>query len=248
MPTFEMESWLGRQGLYPVAGVDEAGRGPLAGPVVAAAVILPSVVLATNQGCLPNWLHLVDDSKALTRAQRQTALEQIATHAVGIGSGMATPQEIDSNGIGEATRWAMRRAVDNLPIRPSSLLIDYFHPDHRTWTLKDIAYRKSSLSSRAKLPDCDIPFHALAHGDSLCYSVAAASIVAKVTRDRLMEDADISYPGYGFPRHKGYGTADHLRLLASLGPSPIHRRSFRPLRTVEDAKGRMARLNRNGAC
>ena len=208
-PTFDLETRFQHQGFSLVAGVDEVGRGPLAGPVLAAAVILPS------ERPPPPWLSLVDDSKVLTPIQRQRALEQIKTYATAIGVGMATPQEIDSNGIGEAARWAMRRAIDNLPLRPSYLLIDF-----------------------VRLPEPGIPFHALAHGDSLCYSIAAASIVAKVTRDRMMEDADTVYPGYGFSRHKGYPTPQHLSLLALRGPSPIHRLSFSPLRAGADARKR----------
>ena len=207
MPTFELELGLQRRGVSLVAGVDEAGRGPLAGPVVAAAVILPSELLSHNSRSLPPWLNDVDDSKVLTPRQRQKSLGHIEVHATGIGLGMATPQEIDSEGIGEASRWAMRRAVEALPTKPSYLLIDF-----------------------VKLSECGIPFHALAHGDSLCYSIAAASIVAKVTRDRLMEEAEALYPGYGFSQHKGYPTPQHLRTLAQRGPCPIHRHSFRPVR------------------
>ena len=201
MPTFDIERRLKRQGFPLVAGVDEAGRGPLAGPVLAAAVILPL------RSPFPEWLGLVDDSKALTPRQRERALEHIELGALGIGVGLATPHEIDATGIAEATRVAMRRAIEGLAVRPSYLLIDFVH--HM---------------------ECDLPYRALIHGDSLCYSIAAASIVAKVTRDRMMEGAERSYPGYGFARHKGYATADHLRMLAALGPSPIHRFSFSPLR------------------
>ena len=210
MPTFDLELELQRQGFPFVAGVDEAGRGPLAGPVAAAAVVLSPECPGSD------WLHFVDDSKALTPLQRRKALEHIETHAIAIGLGMATPQEIDSEGIGTATRAAMLRAIDNLHsprdtgevVRPSHLLIDF-----------------------VKLPECGIPFLAMARGDSLSYSIAAASIVAKVTRDRLMDEADAMYPGYGFAQHKGYPTPHHLRQLGTLGPSPIHRRSFGPLRS-----------------
>ena len=202
MPTFDLETGLHRQGFSLVAGIDEAGRGPLAGPVIAAAVILPSPDGDAD------WLSLVDDSKALTPLQRQNALGYIEANATAIGIGMVPPKEIDSLGIGEATKQAMLQAVETLPLRPSYLLIDY-----------------------VKLPRCNIPFHSFAHGDDISYSIAAASIVAKVTRDRLMEEADDIYPGYGFSRHKGYPTAQHRRLLALNGPCPIHRRSFSPLRS-----------------
>jgi ribonuclease HII len=221
LPTFDLEARLQQQGFSPVAGVDEAGRGPLAGPVVAAAVILPPELSNVSEGPLPPWLGLVDDSKALTASQRQRALEHIESHAIAIGLGVATHQEIDAEGIGEATRWAMRRAVDTLPLKPSYLLIDF-----------------------VKLPECGIPFHAPAHGDSLSYSISAASIVAKVSRDRMMEAADAIYPGYEFARHKGYPTPQHLRLLALRGPSPIHRHSFRPLRPGVSAKDRRSSRKR----
>ena len=209
MPTFNLELELQRQGFPVIAGVDEVGRGPLAGPVVAAAVALPPECPGSA------WLRLVDDSKALTSLQRQKAMKQIEARATAIGLGMATHQEIDLQGIGSATRSAMLRAIDNLRsgngagevIRPSHLLIDF-----------------------VKLPECGIPFLAMARGDSLSYSIAAASIVAKVARDSLMEEAETMYPGYGFSQHKGYPTPHHLRQLDLLGPSPIHRHSFSPLR------------------
>ena len=213
MPTLDLELRLQRHGFSLVAGVDEAGRGPLAGPVAAAAVVLPPPSPSTGRPFLPQWLDLVDDSKKLTPVQRQRALEYIEAYATAIGVGMSTPQEIDSQGIGEATRCAMKRAIDSLTCRPSYLLIDY-----------------------VKLPACGIPFQALIRGDSLSYSIAAASIVAKVTRDRMMEETDASYPGYDFSRHKGYATRQHLDRLALLGPSPIHRRSFGPLRAPEDLR------------
>ena len=207
MPTLDLERPLQRQGYSLVAGVDEAGRGPLAGPVVAAAVVLPVNLFSGADEQVPSWLCMVDDSKRLTPSQRREALEQIENNAAFIAVGMATHEEIDSQGIAQATRMAMHRAIFGLPLQPSYLLIDFM-----------------------KLPGCGIPYQAMPHGDSLCYSIAAASIVAKVTRDRLMRDADRRYPGYGFAKHKGYGTPQHLRLLAQRGPSPIHRRTFRPIR------------------
>jgi ribonuclease HII len=161
----------------------------------------------------PSWLDLVDDSKVLTALQRARALEQIRAHARAIGMGVATSWEIDRLGISPATRCAMRRAVEALSLRPSYLLIDF-----------------------VQLWECGIPFHARAHGDSFSYSIAAASIVAKVNRDRMMEEADSLYPGYEFSRHKGYGTARHMELLARRGPSPIHRRSFSPLRDTSQGE------------
>ena len=212
MPTFDLELQLQRQGYRRVAGVDEAGRGPLAGPVVAAAVVLPPVSFDAQVDSLPPWLDLVDDSKALSPLQRQRAMDVIESHACAIGVGMASHEEIDGIGIGEATRCAMRRAVGCLPLRASHLLIDY-----------------------VRLDGCGVPFQSVVHGDRISYSIAAASIVAKVTRDWLMQQADVLYPGYGFSKHKGYGTARHLRLLAERGPCPIHRRSFNPLRSAVGA-------------
>ena len=223
MPTLDLEKDAQSQGFSLVAGLDEAGRGPLAGPVTAAAVVLPTWPHAAGRQPLPSWLSLVDDSKKLTSIQRERALELIQTHALAIGLGMATSQEIDSEGISEATRMAMGRAIHDLPVWPSYLLIDF-----------------------VKLPEIGIPYQSMAHGDSLCYSIAAASIVAKVSRDRWMEDADTIYPGYGFFRHKGYPTPQHLHLLALQGPSPIHRHSFAPLRTGTDSQYRRVRRNPSG--
>jgi ribonuclease HII len=201
VPTFEFEVELKANGYSLVAGIDEAGRGPLAGPVVAAAVILDC------EGPVAPWLSLVDDSKVLSPLQRRKAYQHIQDHALAIGVGAGSPQEIDSNGIVETTKAAMLRAIQNLSVRPEYLLIDF-----------------------VKLPTCGIPFEALVKGDSRCYCIAAASIVAKVTRDRMMEQWDREYPGYGFSQHKGYLTREHERTLQLHGPSPIHRLSFAPLR------------------
>ena len=149
MPTLDLEMDARSQGFTLVAGLDEAGRGPLAGPVMAAAVVLPTSPHATSHHPLPSWLGIVDDSKKLTSIQREKALGLIQTHALAIGLGMATSQEIDSKGISEATKMAMGRAIHDLPIRPSYLLIDF-----------------------VKLPEFGIPFQSMAHGDSICYSIA----------------------------------------------------------------------------
>jgi ribonuclease HII len=210
VPSFELEQGLHSRGFSLVAGIDEAGRGPLAGPVVAAAVVLPPELFASHQRTLPLWLGLVDDSKRLSAEQRQAALEHIRVHATAIGVGVASALEIDAEGIVPANKQAMLRAVDALSVVPEHLIIDF-----------------------VKLPECGIPFEALVHGDGISYSVAAASIVAKVTRDGMMEEADARYPGYGFARHKGYGTLEHRRRLELLGPCPIHRRSFAPVRIRE---------------
>lgn len=202
MPDLSHELRLFRQGLRAVAGVDEAGRGPLAGPVVAAAVVLP----ANISGREP-WLQSLDDSKRLSARQREAAFKLISDHAAAVSVAEESPAEIDRIGIGQAVIRAMLRAVNGLPVSPQHLLLDY-----------------------VPIKECPYPFETLVKGDSRSYSIAAASIVAKVTRDRFMEQAETLYPGYDFARNKGYGTARHRERLASLGPCPLHRRSFSPLR------------------
>jgi ribonuclease HII len=204
MPDLSLERRLHQAGVSLVAGVDEAGRGPLAGPVAAAAVILP----AGLSGAEP-WLAAVDDSKRLSAAQRERAIGLVREHALAVAVALVGPQEIDRVGIGRATLQAMLQAVADLPISPQHLLLDY-----------------------VPLRECHLPFNAIVRGDSLSYSIAAASIVAKVTRDHWMLQADARYPGYAFARHKGYPTAQHLSCLRELGPCPIHRRSFAPVRQV----------------
>lgn len=183
------------------AGIDEAGRGCWAGPVVAAAVVLAPEVLAD-----PSCLVGVDDSKQLSAERREQALELVLAHAVGIGVGIVPAFLIDAYGIVPATRLAMTVALLQLPCRPDSLLID-----------------------AVALPNIALPQRAIIRGDSASLSIAAASIVAKVTRDRLMHTADRAFPAYGFAAHKGYGTAAHRRALDRHGICPLHRRSFRPL-------------------
>ena len=173
------------------AGMDEAGRGPLAGNVVAACVVMPPSPL------LP-W---VDDSKKLSALRRDKVFDEITKTALFVGVGQATPEEIDEINILEATKNAMRRAAENCPA--SLYLID-------------------ALSGLG-LPGEE---RGIIHGDALCYSIAAASIVAKVTRDRQLLELDQQYPGYGFAQHKGYGTALHIAKLRELGPCPAHRTSF----------------------
>jgi ribonuclease HII len=180
--------------------VDEVGRGALAGPVVAAAVILPVNARA-------RWLRQVRDSKCLIPAMRERLFPRIQEITLSIGIGTASPEEIDSLGIALATRLAMKSAIEQLSPVPQHLLIDYFH-----------------------LPELPIPQKGIVNGDGLCLSIACASIIAKVTRDRLMVEMDGVHRGYGFARHKGYGTEKHLACLNRLGPSPIHRRSFQPLK------------------
>jgi len=201
-PTFEQEWRLKNEGYQLIAGIDEAGRGPLAGPVVAAAVVLPLDRPAP-------WLHLVRDSKQLTPKRREFLFHQIMSEAIATGVGVVSHAIIDVQGIVPATRLAMRQAVQGLAQPPDFLLIDAI-----------------------SLPALDLPQENIIHGDSICLSIAAASIIAKVTRDRLMVAADERYPGYGFARHKGYATQEHLDRLRQLGACPIHRRSFAPVREV----------------
>lgn len=202
-PTLAEEERLKLQGHMLIAGLDEAGRGCLAGPVVAAAAILP---LADD--CLRLFAG-VRDSKQLSAAQRERLYAVVMEHAVGVGVGVVSVEWIDRYNILRATRMAMQQALAALPVRPTYLLLDAL-----------------------KLPAVRLPQLALIKGDARCLSIAAASIIAKVTRDRLMESLDERYPGYGFGQHKGYGTAAHLRALASLGPSPVHRRTFAPVRAL----------------
>lgn len=192
-----------------VAGVDEAGRGPLAGPLVVGAAVLPRAL----DGSLP-WLRLVRDSKKLSPLQREQAFEELQRHAAALATGQATAFEIDDLGLTRATRLALTRALRHLTIQPDYLLLDFIRP----------------------LPE-GLPCEAVVKGDDLCYSIAAASIVAKVTRDKWMREADRWFSGYGFARHKGYATLQHREALKRLGPCPIHRRSFAPVRILLEDQG-----------
>ena len=200
MPSLAEEKILRAQGYQLIAGIDEVGRGALAGPVVAAAVILPSQIDAP-------WLNQVRDSKQLTPARRQLLFGHIREIAISVGIGMVHRKEIDDQGIVKATRLAMKIAIDHLSPSPESLLIDYLC-----------------------LPEVPLPQKGITNGDELCLSIACASIMAKVSRDRLMIELDGVYPGYGLAQHKGYGTKEHFSCLYRLGPSPIHRQSFQPVK------------------
>lgn len=202
MPDLSHERLLYRQGLRLVAGVDEAGRGPLAGPVVAAAVILPPKLSG-----METWLKSLNDSKRLTARQREEAFPLIQQNAVAVSVMEESSAEIDRLGIGKAVIRAMLRAVAGLAVKPEFLLLDY-----------------------VPIKECPYSYETLVKGDGRSYSIAAASIIAKVTRDRIMEQAEAQYPGYEFARNKGYGTERHRRQLFKLGPCPLHRRSFAPLR------------------
>lgn len=198
-PDWNLEREAAATGCGLVAGVDEAGRGPLAGPVVAAAVILP----------LGQDVAGVDDSKRLSHYRRVKAMDAILASAQAVGIGAASPGEIDRLNILQATLLAMKRAVLDMGQRPGFILID----------------------GRQTI-DLTQPQQAVVKGDARSCSIAAASILAKVTRDRMMTMWDRVFPGYGFARHKGYPTREHVDALARLGPCAVHRRSFGPVRDV----------------
>lgn len=195
-PTFIEEKTLAEQGCCFIAGIDEVGRGPLAGPVVAAAVILPLDLEA-------QWLSLVRDSKQLTPHKREFLFPLIEEAAVAVGIGHVSPDAIDAQGIIKATRIAMCSAVEHLTQPPDFLLIDF-----------------------VALPELALPQRSIVKGDSRSLSIACASIIAKVTRDRIMVALDELYPEYAFARHKGYATREHLLNLKRFGACPIHRKCF----------------------
>lgn len=192
---FERGFWS--RGFTRIAGVDEVGRGPLAGPVVAAAVVMPPEV------CIEG----ADDSKRLSPRVREALAERIAALAWGVGIGAASPREIDRFNIRRATALAMRRAIDRLPLPPEHLLVDGL-------PVPELGTERQT---------------ALVRGDARVHAIACASIVAKVFRDRLMVRLSLRHPGYGWERNAGYGTAEHRDALRRLGPTPHHRRSFRPV-------------------
>jgi ribonuclease HII len=194
-----VERDLWRAGVTRVAGVDEVGVGPLAGPVVAAAVIVPEGM----------GLRGVDDSKTLSAARREGLAVEITARALGVGIGVVEVADIDRLNIYRAALEAMRRAVLALPCPPEHVVVD-----------------------ARRIPDLDVPQTALIHGDARSFSVAAASIVAKVSRDRMMRELDALYPQYGFGANMGYGTPGHLAAIDRHGPSPVHRRSFAPVREL----------------
>ena len=203
-PSLREEMALYAEGYRYIAGLDEAGRGSWAGPVMAGAVVLPIV-----RPDLSQRLQGVRDSKQLTPRQRERLYGIIESAALAVGVGIVPPHKIDELGIVPATRQAMGLAIAQLNPPPDFLLIDFLN-----------------------LPELSIPQKSITRGDALSLSIAAASIVAKVTRDRLMVKMDARYPGYGFARHKGYGTRQHRESLFCLGPSPIHRLSFAPMRLM----------------
>ena len=202
-PSLEFEERLWEEGFRVVAGLDEAGRGAWAGPVYAAAVVLPT------DNHLLDLLNGVRDSKQMTALQRERWSVCIQSASVAWTIGSATHIEIDSMGIVPATCLAMQRALDKMIFKPTYLLVDYIH-----------------------INNCSYPQLSLPKGDCRSLSIAAASILAKTARDAYMVKLDMRYPGYGFSRHKGYGTRQHLAAIEEKGPCPIHRYSFRPIKSA----------------
>ena len=195
-PDLRYERRLWKDGIDVVAGVDEAGVGPMAGPVVAAAVVFSP----------ETFIKGVHDSKQLTHEQREELFIPIRERAIAVGIGTASVLEIDRLNIYWATMQASKRALAALGLSPRHVLVD-----------------------GRLIPGLELPQTRIVGGDRKSFCIAAASIIAKVTRDRMMVDLDGQYPGYGFAQHKGYCTNEHMQLLIKLGPSPIHRRSFQPV-------------------
>lgn len=206
-PNFEYESSFWNAGIQHVAGIDEAGRGALAGPVAAGVVIFPPRLELQDE------LHGVRDSKQMTPRAREEWAVIIKEQAAAWGVGFASSLEIDELGIVPATRLAALRALEQLPLSPQHILLDFL-----------------------RLPDCPLPQSALVKGDRRSLSIAAASVLAKTSRDALMAEYESQYPGYGFGVHKGYATACHLRQIARLGACPLHRCSFAPLKSFSMEK------------
>lgn len=188
-----MERALWRKGYIHIAGIDEAGRGPLAGPVVAAAVVFP----------IRGYVSGVKDSKRVSARNRERLHDEILREALSVGIGVIDEKEIDRINILRATQKAMYKAIERLSVSPQCVLVD-----------------------GRELPDCPYVQKAIVGGDGRCFSIAAASIVAKVTRDRIMIDYDRQFPQYGFAQHKGYATSGHRAALEKYGPCDIHRTSF----------------------
>ncbi len=210
-PSLEYERAFWRDGFLHVAGLDEVGRGALAGPVVAAVVIFPHV----DDKIARDWMNAelfraiarANDSKLLTEKAREKLFEPLRECIKAYAIGSASHDEIDALNIARASRLAMYRALDALAICPDALLLDALI-----------------------LPELAIPQQGIIHGDALALSIAAASILAKVTRDRILRDLDAQFPAYHFAQNKGYGTREHLRALREFGASPVHRKSFAPVK------------------
>ena len=206
-PTLDIETALWANGALWVAGIDEAGRGSLAGPVAAAAVIFPQLMDLTSR------LSGVRDSKKMSPSQRNFWKQAVKENAVTYGVGMASAQEIDMLGIIKATKLSAKRAISALSVVPDHLLIDHFH-------ISDIYISQTSFPK----------------GDVISLSIAAASILAKTTRDAILCEMGKKYPDYGFEYHKGYGTKAHLDAIYTCGVTPFHRKSFEPIKSLGDVK------------
>lgn len=202
-PHLRYERSLWKKGLSWVGGIDEAGRGALAGPVAAAVVILPPDASLSRRVGAAQSLRGVRDSKQMTPLQRESWAPRIQEIALAWGVGFASAEEIDSLGIVPATKLAVTRALDSLSLAPDYLITDYL-----------------------LLPNCPLPQTALVKGDRRSLTVAAASVLAKTARDALMREFDGEYPGYGYARHKGYGTPQHQEAIRRMGLCEIHRKSF----------------------
>lgn len=190
----EIEKKLYSTGLKYIAGIDEAGRGPLAGPVVVGIAIMKP----------DSFIEGVNDSKKISEKKRELLYEQITSEAIDWAVGIVDQREIDEINILNATKKALHMAISNLKIKPDRILVDAL--EH--------------------IDTYGIPYTSIIKGDALVYSISAASIIAKVTRDRIMREYDEIYPEYGFAKHKGYGTAKHIQAIKTYGPCPIHRKSF----------------------
>lgn len=200
MVNFQIEKKIIRNGFKAIAGVDEAGRGALFGPVVAAAVILPSAIMRRN---LPGWAKEIDDSKAISPTKRKKVARAIIRYATSVGVGLASNFEIDQKNIYWASMSAMKKAVENMPITPDFILVDGF-------SLNDVNYPQLGISQ----------------GDKKSISIAAASVVAKVLRDEMIIRLDRIYEGYSLSKNKGYGTREHYRALKETGATYLHRQTF----------------------
>ena len=190
----QMEEEYYKQGIQAICGIDEAGRGPLAGPVVVAAVIMPKASMIEG----------VNDSKKVSEKKRETLYETIIQEAISYGVGIISQQEIDDINILNATKKGLNTAIKQLQTKPDIIMVDALN----------------------KIDTCGIPYTSIIKKDAKCYCIAAASIIAKVTRDRIMRQWDEIYPQYGFAKHKGYGTQMHIEAIKENGICPIHRKSF----------------------
>ncbi len=205
MINLDKEQELFQSGYKLIAGIDEAGRGPLAGPVVAACV-----TIGQDFSISPEELELIRDSKKLSAKQREKAFALIKERSTAVTIGVASHQTIDRINILQATFLAMKKAIDQTAVAPDYILVD----------------------GNLRIPRLKISQETIIQGDSKIFCIAAASIIAKVSRDYLMDELDKKYPGYNFSQHKGYGTKLHLAKIMEHGPSPIHRRSFAPIKDM----------------